>query len=482
MADQCADRSKPGAHWTLAATGPSKDHVFVKPVKRIHGGPDVSFFLTSMAYRDLMTFLLQLNHSIVPRVGTEGGRQGAQSWELHNITEALPERIHGLRDLIRQLDSFIDHVPPETGPRRFGNTSFRKWCSLVDEKHMELFSNLLPQEFFAPGRLADNDQSTGKEGTSAADELWEYLIGSFGSAERLDYGTGHELSFLAFLASLWKLDFFRADDQPAGEIERAIVIGVFEPYLQLIRRLIQTYTLEPAGSHGVWGLDDNSFLPYIFGSAQLSPAINNSDPTPQEGSLPNVPEVSSVTNKNEVQRQRSRNMYFSAVGFIYDVKKGPFGEHSPILYDISGISQGWGKVNKGMIKMYNAEVLSKFPVVQHFPFGSLLRWEKDPDAATPLPAVSTSSLSTAHLTSQPLGRPVGKAMRSDGKVLPGGHTDSLRLPPPALPDSPAPWTTTSSGALPGMVNGVTRAPWASTTKPPPPPPSAVPKREKLEHS
>ena len=411
---------------------------FITPAKKIHDEADVSFFLTSLAYRDVMTFVLQLNHSMVPRKLGNGNHH--QTWEIGSKDMQFSQPVLRLRDLMLKLEAFIAEVPPDTGPRRFGNISFRRWYGIVNDRIKDLLMEHIPPAILREGSSTPE--------LNAIDEIKMYLLGSFGSPQRLDYGTGHELSFLAFLGCVWKLGGF-ANVDPGLE-ERGIVLGVFQPYLNLVRNLITTYNLEPAGSHGVWGLDDNSFLPYIFGSAQLAPAISQGDETPVEGSITGAPDPSDVTKQDVVESERSRNMYFSAVGFITDVKRGPFWEHSPMLFDISGIRTGWGKINKGMIKMYNAEVLSKFPVVQHFLFGSLFRWEKDPSAV----AVSMTSNTSSRALRKPLdaGSPAAPI-------------------PSVMSGTAAPWASSladhPSGRRPqppvGTVGSVAAAPWTGPT-------------------
>ncbi|KAL3460293.1 Phosphotyrosyl phosphate activator protein-domain-containing protein [Aspergillus heterothallicus] len=446
----------------------SAGHTFVQPSKRINEGQDVAEFLTSKAYVDIMTFLLQLNRSLFPTKFSDGR---IQTWPLNSEAVEYSAPVRQLQQLLSKLEAILEEAPPDTGPRRFGNVSFRKWYQIVESRASSLLEECLSTELL-------QTPSSQPGGPTAEVELVSYFLGSWGSPQRLDYGTGHELSFLAFLAGIWKLHGF-PENSPGVE-ERAIVLGVIQPYLELVRTIIKRYTLEPAGSHGVWGLDDHSFIPYIFGAAQFAPAISDSDPVPEEGSLPDAPAPGGVAKANIVERERRDNLYFSAIGFIYDVKRGPFWEHSPMLYDISGIQAGWAKINKGMIKMYNAEVLSKFPVVQHFPFGSLFSWDRDPNAVEPVSTAHTSATSrrpeeTIPSAAHPAGpgtRAPWASTRAPGQstslrgIPPAGLPDTSRMPPGPMAPTRAPWAsaqpagppTTGDSALAG--HGATKAPWA----------------------
>lgn len=97
----------------------------------------------------------------------------------------------------------------------------------------------------------------------AKTELMVYFSDSFGSNVRLDYGTGHELNFAQILFILYKLGLYCEDDF------ESLVHLIFYKYIFLCRKVQTVYWLEPAGSQGVWGLDDHHFLPFLFGAAEL---------------------------------------------------------------------------------------------------------------------------------------------------------------------------------------------------------------------
>ena len=97
-----------------------------------------------------------------------------------------------------------------------------------------------------------------------------------------------------------------------------------------MRRLQTYYYLEPAGSHGVWGLDDYQMLAFLFGASQL---CNN----------PECYDPNSI-HEEVAMKDRDAYMYFGCIAFIKHVKAGvPFGESSPMLNDISGVPS-WDKV------------------------------------------------------------------------------------------------------------------------------------------
>ena len=210
---------------SMSVLDDSKPHTFNTPIKRISDGQDVSLFLLSEAYRDIMTFLMLLNRALFPSLlpDTISSQQAITSWEIDSSNVHFSNVVLDLRKLLYALNMIIDEVPLDTGPRRFGNVSFRKWSNVVESRITGLLQQYLPQNvsFFKHDSECD-----------AISEIKAYLLESFGSSQRLDYGTGHELSFLAFLGCIWKLGGFRT--ATGGEEERGIVLGIIEPYVLLI--------------------------------------------------------------------------------------------------------------------------------------------------------------------------------------------------------------------------------------------------------
>ncbi|KAI9527526.1 hypothetical protein NQZ68_029617 [Dissostichus eleginoides] len=293
---------------------------FMVPKKEISMVPDMGKWKRSMAYADYIGFILALN--------------GAVKGKKLSCEYKVSETVQKLLDLLGTLDRWINETPPVDQPSRFGNKAYRTWYSILDQEAESLVFALLPEDTSA-----------------AAAEIAVYLKESVGNAVRIDYGTGHEAAFAAFLCCLCKVGALKVDDQ------LAIVFLVFNRYLEVMRKLQKTYRMEPAGSQGVWGLDDFQFLPFIWGSSQF---VDHPTLEPRH-----------FLEERVVDEQQHEYMFLECIKFINEMKTGPFAEHSNQLWNISAVPS-WSKVNQGLIRMYKAECLEKFPVIQHFKFGSLL--------------------------------------------------------------------------------------------------------------
>ncbi|KAG1851498.1 hypothetical protein C8R48DRAFT_810513 [Suillus tomentosus] len=324
----------------------------VPPELKIRTDQDVEDWKSTIGYADYLLFLRRLSEAVVdytlPLVNPP-----KQSQEIDRILA-----------LLDTLSDWVDEIPPLQTPQRFGNLAFRTWGTRLEERSDELLSKLLGEKF-----------------ASASPYLKPYLLTSFGSFLRMDYGTGHESSFAIFLLCLTLIRLVK----PEPDEERHLVLSVFVRYLQLCWKLQDVYKLEPAGSHGVWGLDDYTFLGYIFGSGQLR---DQTDIT-----------VASVLNPPLPQS----NLYFMSIMRIHQVKHGPFYEHSSQLHSIAVGVPNWGKVHNGLFKMYEAEVLGKRVVVQHLPLGGLMEWDTHVDQRH-APSMSRDAAATAD-TRAPWARP-----------------------------------------------------------------------------
>jgi len=139
-------------------------------------------------------------------------------------TAAHSRGVAAVLALLATLEGWIGLFPPVASPTRFGNAAFRAWRGHLATHAHALVRGLPPPAARVGASAAasvgasgggNGIPSGGSSGSgedwsavlgNAEDELAPYLIGSFGDATRIDYGTGHETSFLAFLYGLAKVN------------------------------------------------------------------------------------------------------------------------------------------------------------------------------------------------------------------------------------------------------------------------------------
>ncbi|KAI6020278.1 hypothetical protein BKA83DRAFT_4127026 [Pisolithus microcarpus] len=219
-------------------------------------------------------------------------------------------------DVLDKIEDVVKDTPPtDNKASRFGNPAFRMFYDKVVDLAPSLHATLphFPED--------------------ATNEISAYFVDAWGNRERIDYGSGMEL--LCWLSHSSVL----------------AVTGILQ----------STYWLELSGSHGVWGLNDYHFLPFLFGSAQL------------RGHKYLRPKAI----YEAVDELVDDYMYFVCIKFIDSVCLCPIpytqpSTTTPLHLKLVTRVRTWHKVNAGMTKMYKAEVPGKFPVMHHFLFGSNL--------------------------------------------------------------------------------------------------------------
>lgn len=300
---------------------------FMKPERRITTSEDLSKWVDSKTYTSIVSFIQDLQQSVE-------GKTNDEKVDESDITTKVLVMLDNIERIFNE-----NPVVQDKNISRFGKVEFRDFYDQVGKESEDLIKPL----------VQDN---------SCIIELLTYLQESWGNRTRIDYGSGHELNFICFLLCLKNLGILQEKDYCP------IILKGFTKYMKIMRELQKQYWLEPAGSHGVWGLDDYHFLPFLFGASQLAthPYMK--------------PKL--IHNEELVDLYYKQYMYFECIHFINAIKTVPNNQeklsirwHSPMLDDISS-AKSWIKIKEGMIKMYKAEVLGKLPIIQHFMFGTLI--------------------------------------------------------------------------------------------------------------
>eukprot|EP00835_Amoeboradix_gromovi_P003750 NODE_260_length_12610_cov_0.413076.p5 type:complete len:224 gc:universal NODE_260_length_12610_cov_0.413076:12419-11748(-) len=173
------------------------------PTKQIETPQDVDIWIKSKGLGLLLTTLLSLTDLVTDTI----------------IPNEVDSKIENLSSALDAIDNEIQNFTSDNkiSSTRFGDPNVRKFHTWISENSGNLIYDIGPLSV----------------------EANSYFNESFGSF-RLDFGSGHELNFLAFLCIHYK-------HNSSKEFGRQLILVVYGRYIKLVRKIIVSFNLEPAG-------------------------------------------------------------------------------------------------------------------------------------------------------------------------------------------------------------------------------------------
>ena len=176
---------------------------FRTPVKAICSPTDLPKWVESETYAAVVRFAKDLQ-------AAARGRTVREALAMSAVCE-------GAVSMLETMGGWVEEIPPQQQPMRFGNKAFKDW-------HARLLAEL-------PALLGTVLGPSPASAQDAAPELAPYLGAAFGDPQRIDYGTGHEASFAAWMLAMLRVGAFTPEDMAA------LALRVFPAYLRLMRKL-----------------------------------------------------------------------------------------------------------------------------------------------------------------------------------------------------------------------------------------------------
>merc|ERR1719510_761901 len=156
---------------------------FIIPTKQVKIPDDLARWEKSEAYQEYLGFIQMIGDMICGK-------------KIQDEKISKSEPVEKLVSILDTLDKWTDEIKPIEQQQRFGNKAFRIWHEKLTSTSEELLKDLIKDE-------------------NAINEVQVYLHDSFGNSTRIDYGTGHEMAFVMFLACLFHVGVFEVKKDAA---------------------------------------------------------------------------------------------------------------------------------------------------------------------------------------------------------------------------------------------------------------------------